>query len=281
MRNSWRHFFRRVATVSLTCGSLAWSSAICYAQIASDNASDPVYADGWQAGDNGGSGFTPWNFDGTYATMPPGQQRMDDGLKAGGAGSSAYNDLGRAWTLFNPVFAGNSRDIAQAGRGFAPLAVGQTLRTVIDNPAETLFFRGWTIRYVTGGESTCYGSMGCTTGSTTVKTRLAVGTFEYFTDGQWYSGSENTLYNTDTDQGVQIDFTLTGADTYALVMTPRDTMVEPYMESGTLSESGPIDWLEFEFYNTLHNPDFDTDFFIRSIEIIGPASAGRAGRLQR
>ena len=27
---------------------------------ASDNAADPAYNDGWQAGDNGGFGFEPW-----------------------------------------------------------------------------------------------------------------------------------------------------------------------------------------------------------------------------
>jgi hypothetical protein len=275
MKNTWKHYLRRLATNCVLCGATAWSSAVCYAQVAFDIATDPVYADGWQDGDNGGSGFSPWNFDGTYVTPPNEQQRMDDGLKAGGAGSSQYNDLGRAWSLFNPVFSGNERDLAQAGRGFPDLQVGQTIRTLIDNPTETLFFRGYTVRFNTGGGNTTYNGE--------PKARLSVGTFEYGTNGQWYAadGVEDsgapTLFVTDTDQGLQIDVTLTGADTYELVMTPSDTTVAPYMKSGTLADSGPIDWIEFEFYNSLHEPGFDTDFFIRSIEIIGAAPAGVAG----
>src|SRR5687767_12973278 len=103
MRNSWRHFFRRVATVTLICGSLVWSSAMCHAQNAFDSASDPVYADGWQAGDNGGTGFTPWNFDSAYywaeANGGDGMwypynanfHAIDDGLKAGTHYSNPFN----------------------------------------------------------------------------------------------------------------------------------------------------------------------------------------------
>jgi hypothetical protein len=60
MKRSWREFFRRVASTCLmgVAGSSAWTSAVCYAINASDDASDPVYADGWLEGDNGGTGFT-------------------------------------------------------------------------------------------------------------------------------------------------------------------------------------------------------------------------------
>src|SRR5262245_50089445 len=56
VRHSWFTFFRRMASVFLVGGATAWSSAVCYAQLAADNATDPVYADGWQQGDNGGFG---------------------------------------------------------------------------------------------------------------------------------------------------------------------------------------------------------------------------------
>ena len=63
MKKSWSHYFRRIAAVCAVSGATAWSSAMCYAvQLAYDDASDSVYADGWQAGDNGGSGFEPWDF---------------------------------------------------------------------------------------------------------------------------------------------------------------------------------------------------------------------------
>ena len=152
---------------------------------ASDNASDPVYADGWFEGDNGGTGFTPWNFDGTYDSTV--QQRIDDGLGSGALGSSTYNDIGRAWSMFNPVEeggGGGQRDIARSGRGFAPLQVGQTLKVVIDNPTEQLFFRGYFVR-LTGGTggvngNICYNGTPCTPGAMP-KQKMNFQMFEYFT----------------------------------------------------------------------------------------------------
>lgn len=139
-----------------------WTSAVCYAvQLAHDSADDPVYNDGWQAGDNGGTGFGPWNFTGTsfnmvYNSTPT--QSVDDGLKTGGQTSSPFNDIGRAWTMYNPVGrpVGTSNgavgtDIARAGRSFSPLQVGQTLSVVLDNPIERFFFRGYNLKLNVGG----------------------------------------------------------------------------------------------------------------------------------
>jgi hypothetical protein len=95
---------------------------MCYAvQLAFDSASDPAYNDGWQGikhatngdllstGDNGGFGFTPWNFDagykwqGTlYAYDRPGFHAIDDGLKGGTHYSNPFNDIGRSWALGVP-----------------------------------------------------------------------------------------------------------------------------------------------------------------------------------
>jgi hypothetical protein len=196
--------------------------------------------------------------DGTYTT--PVQHSMNDG-------TSSFNQLGRAWRLFN----GAQSDISTAGRGFSALQPGQLLSVVIDNPTERQFFRGYTVRLNSGGGNTCYGGAGCTPGTSPV-TRLAVGTFEYFTNGRWYASSSDSdsttsLFDTDTDAGVQIDVTLTGANDYVLVMWPLDDPGNAYAEASTLQGSGPIDWIEFEFYNTTSNSVLATDFYIRSLEI--------------
>src|SRR5262247_1048900 len=90
MKNYWSKTFRQLAATCMVAGSTAFTSAACYAAAAMDNASDPVYADGWQAGDNGGSGFTPWNFDagyifnGTnYTYASPLYAQIDDGMQSG------------------------------------------------------------------------------------------------------------------------------------------------------------------------------------------------------
>ena len=93
MRKSWRSFFRRIASVCFVCGATAWSSAMCYAQIAADSASIRSTQTAGQAGDNGGFGLGPWDFHFTYNS--PVQQAIDS--------TSPYNQLGTAWTLFNPV----------------------------------------------------------------------------------------------------------------------------------------------------------------------------------
>jgi hypothetical protein len=248
---------------------------MCYAQIAADNASDPVYADGWQAGDNGGFGFGPWNFEGTYDSAV--QQAINE--------TSPFNQLGRAWTLFNPDGSEptgpvTGTDIGQAGRAIVGnLQPGQTISVVVDNPTQRRFFRGYTVRFNTGGGNTVYAG--------TPQSRMAVGTFEYFTNGEWFTtgtGGNPPLLDTDTDQGMQIDLTLTGVNTFNLVMTPLDNPGLAFSKSGTLDgpAGSPIDWVEIELYNT--DSDFfptqvpdpaPTDFYIRSMSIIPePYSAG-------
>jgi hypothetical protein len=166
MKDSWRYYFQKVAAVCLVSCATAWSSAMCYAvQLAYDDATNAAYqiddanngndgnsannTNGWRAGDNGGFGFGPWDFSGTsldlvYNAGPT--QSIDDGLKTDTQTSSTFNDIGRAWTMYNPSGRprGNANgatgtDIARSGRSFAPLQVGQTLSVVIDNPIEQFF----------------------------------------------------------------------------------------------------------------------------------------------
>jgi hypothetical protein len=305
MKNTWRHFLRRFALASAVCGSMAWSSAMCYAvQLAFDSADDPVYASGWNEGQNGGFGFGPWNFDGTSVNLVYDTQEsheVDNGLKSGTSGSSPFNDIGKAWTIYN--FNGKSKlpdnpptggtDIARAGRSFSPLQPSQTLSVIIDNPTQQAFFRGYFVRLNGGGGSICYGGAACTPGTSPVG-RFGIGTFEYFTYGQWFMTDAPSvpLFDTDyagqvgTDSGMRLDFTLTGADTFEATMTPLDNPAAAFTHSGPLGNPGvPIDWIEFTFFNT--DSDFyptmvpadarATDFYIRSIEITAAAPPGLPG----
>jgi hypothetical protein len=267
MKTSWRRFFRRMAMVCMVGPATAWSSAMSYAAlIAADSATNAAYDDGWQAGDNGGFGWGPWNFSGTYNT--PVGQTIDI--------FSAPNDLGRAWTLFNadaPPGPGMGTDIAQAGRALTggPLQVGQTISVVIDNPTERRFFRGYTVRFNTGGGNTVYAGVPVS--------RLAVGTFEYFTDGKWYAigtGGNPTLFDVDTNEGMRIDVTLTAVDSFRLVMTPLNNPGIAYSKVGTLDgpAGSPIDWVEFESFNTdsdwypaLSLTGGETDFYISDMQV--------------
>jgi len=262
MRNTWRHLFLRLAAVCAVGVSTAWSSALCYAQLASDSATDPVYADGWDAGDNGGFGFEPWNFDGSYTDAI---HDIDS--------TSQFNNIGTAWRL-----AFDTNGLPRAGRGFEPLAAGQTLRMVIDNPTRRQFFKGYIIRFSTGAANICVDGAPCTPG-TMPKERMAAYVFEYGTDGHWQTSDleddnfQTPLTDVDTAMaGMQIDFTITGPENYELVMDPLGTAAT-YTQSGNLGNTGagPIDWVEFVFFNTATNPNQATDFYIKSLQILGDA----------
>jgi hypothetical protein len=265
MKTSWTQTFRRLAAMSAVTVSAAVFSARCYALNAFDNASDPVYADGWQAGENGGSGFTAWNFDGTNAPSIHGIDR-----------SSPFNDLGTSWRI-----AIEPNGLARAGRGFAPLQVGQTMQLVIDNPSEREFFKGYIIRFSTGGGNICYGGAGCTAGTTPVE-RLGVYTFEYFTNGRWLvsdladDNHATTLTDVQTAVGgMSINVTMTGPESYTLVMDPLGA-APSYMQSGNLAHTGagPIDWVEFVFFNTPTDPAKASDLYVSSMRIVPEPATG-------
>jgi hypothetical protein len=165
------------------------------------------------------------------------------------------------------------------------LQPGQTLSVLIDNPIQRQFFRGYSIKLNSGpNASGCWQQDNCSTpaydpGSITLA--WGIGTFEYGTDGLW---GDTSLFDTDTDSGVWIDFTLTTPTTYSFTMTPLDTNVTPYTATGTLAADLSIDWLELEFYNT--DSDFypvmvagaqSTDFYVREMKITVADEPGLTG----
>jgi hypothetical protein len=299
MKNSWTKTFRRLAAGAIIVGSTAMSSAMCYAQQAFDSAADPVYDVGlnlWDEGDNGGFGFGPWSFDGTYTTPDPGQQAKDDGLQLGTQSSSQHNNLGEAWTLFNPLGPtpgpepNDGTDIARAGRSLGGdfLRVGQTLSITVDNPTERNFFRGWTVKLLSGGANACYAGDNCTTpafdpGSITNK--LGIGTFEYFTYGQWFDGNGGSpLADVDTNDGLRIDVTRTGRQTATVTMTSPGNPV--HTDNVTMSGGGVVDWIMVEYYGTdsdtypvLMAPRGETDFYISQMSLSAIPEPGTATML--
>jgi hypothetical protein len=300
---------------------------MCYAvQLAYDDASDPVYNDGWQEGDDGGTGsFGPWRFNGTYTTgsvpNPDDQLSIDDGLRTEAQNSNPLNDIGRAWSIHNPMGSAKGpsngpvgTDIARVGRSFSPLLPGQTLSVVFDNPTEQQFFRGYAMKLNTGGGNACAVTALCPAGPLQ---KYKFERFEYINYGVWwdttadFDGEDDEgeppglplFRDVETDAGVRIDFTLTAENTYSTVATPLDNPSAALTISGTLdnASAGPIDWIQFEFYNTDSDVypqlrctpdgagtacDFGpeasdeirpTDFYIRSLEITGEGPAGVPG----
>jgi len=243
--------------------------------IAADYATNSTYAGEWSAGQNGGYGFGPWSMD--YTSSSPIQNAMDR--------TSPYNPFGVAWALYNPVApaigcpnppdtgGAFNGDLSRAGRALPNdgLNVGQTFTTIIANPTERKFFRGYTIVLSNGGNNIQYGGAG---------TVVDVGTFDYFVPGGWYSTQTfhtggTTLFDTDTTtNGMQLDITVTSTNTYHLVMTPVGNPGMAYSEDATFKTNLPINWVTYQLYNT--DSDFypavapcaqRTDFYIKSMTI--------------
>ena len=272
-----------VAVACAVAGASTMLNGNCSAQtfIAADYPTNATYAAGWSAGQNGGYGFGPWSMD--YSSSSPIQNAIDS--------TSPYDPFGVAWTLYNPLApavgcpnppdtgnSDNGADISRAGRPIlnGGLQVGQTFSTIIANPTERHFYRGYTIVLSSGSDNIQYGGAG---------TQVAVGTFEYFSYGKWYtsetySSGRTSLFDTDTaTNGMELDITMTDTNSYHLVMTPLDNPGIAYAEDGTFAiANAPINWITYQFYNT--DSDFypsvttncapqRTDFYIKSMTIAG------------
>jgi hypothetical protein len=272
---------------------------MCFALNSYDDASDPAYVDGWQAGDNGGTGFTPWNFDSSYFWPVDGNwyphensefHAIDDGLNNGTHYSNPFNNIGRAWAIGNAPI--NPDGEVRAGRGFSPLQIGDTLNVMFDNPTERQFFKGYIIRLNggTGGANgnICANKAACTPMAPQPQEKLGFTRFEYFNDGAWnvYDAAPGAtptgLFDTDTAAlGARISVTRTGADNYDVLIDPLSS-ASSYSASRTFAHSGvPIDWIEFVFFNSATDlgspPTIATDLYIRSIEIVRAAAPGQPG----
>ena len=116
------------------------------ASLASDNASDSVYDDGWDPGDNGGFGLGPWSFSNNPGTFGSAGQFIftstnngdgnDDGNTRGAANDFDIDTLSpagaRSWGMFAN---GDASAIAIADRPLTggELSVGQSLSVDMDN----------------------------------------------------------------------------------------------------------------------------------------------------
>lgn len=82
--------------------------------VASDNASDPAYADGWTADDNGGSGFGPWTGSANVMEIDvtPAESDNDLGTPAFRFGNTGpFEQYFFERTITNPIQAGQSFSI--------------------------------------------------------------------------------------------------------------------------------------------------------------------------
>lgn len=194
-----------VTAVLATAALLGMGAMASAATIASDNAANSPYSDGWQTGDNGGTGWGGgWTLDLNGDGSQTGHFVGDSTTNGDGDTTSPTGDIntsGKAWAMY-----ANGGKTAGAARPLnGALTVGQSISLNMDNgwiDSPTDLFGlgtvGFSLRnssgenvwefFFKGGDSTYTVNAGSATG----------GTLPGF-----------------TDEGLSINFTLTSATTYS------------------------------------------------------------------
>jgi hypothetical protein len=226
--------------------------------IASDNAGNPAYADGWQAADNGGAGFGPWvfSFSGDGGGLFHAPQFIDNGpLPANSLGAPAF----ALTTGDRPFFT----DTSEAQRTIAaPIGVGQSFSADADgsalNQAAVPFTIGNTFDFI--------GSDGSER-------------FSLFTNNGYHN--DNWTATGDADTGIpagsafHIEFTLVTANTYDLVLSPLAGGTPLFTQTGVplAGTSGiGIDHFRITAYGTGSSTNGSKELFFDNLAITGPDS---------
>jgi hypothetical protein len=176
-----------VAVVALGVGRPALSTI-----VATDDASQAAYNDGWQVGDNGGSGYQPWStitrengagFGGGFLSTSNGNVNISSG------GNNA------AFGVF-----GNSGGVGVAVRPFStPLQIGWTLSLDMDNQSiDNGGTVGFSLRNAAGNNLAEYFFIGCQSNYTVNASNVSGTTPGFTTDG------------------LRLSFTLTAANSFSL-----------------------------------------------------------------
>ncbi len=237
------------------------------ANLASDSAADGAYDDGWQTGDNGGSGFGAWTIFTTDVNPDRNGVFVGSSGNNGSAPSGNIDSAGRAWgTYANQLINQDvfSIGFVSASRSFTggELSIGQSLLIRMDNGFIGSTFRG-------------AGAVG-----------FSLNRFSFFFAG---GGSEYRIGYGDpndtiglqgtgvafTDDGLDLAFTRTGVDTYQFVITPNGGAAVEI--NGVMSETGgALD--SILLYNKTAGAGAEADAFFNSMAIIPePATAVLVG----
>jgi hypothetical protein len=226
--------FRKQMSVVTVAGLMALSAGAAQgALVASDNASDAVYNDGLQSGDNGGTGFQPFILENGNAFIGNSQNNGFQNGNINSAGDEAFGQYDTQ-TLTRP-FTG-------------ALSVGQTFSIDFDNGflgnGEVAEVR---LANASGAQLFSFGFTG--------------GEQEYQIDD---ASGDNQLVSSIgfSSAGFQIDFTLTGATTYSLAILNQANN-QLFTRVGTIA--GEID--RVQIVSGPLTPDGEGDVFSNNFAI--------------
>ena len=228
------------------CASVGAARGARAANLASDNAADPAYNAGWTTGANGGSGFGAWSLS-PVGSPPQFSYYIGSSASNGAAPPSGNVDAsGKSWGLSNSI-----ADACDATRTFTggSLSVGQHVLVDMDNgPVAGAGFVELALR--SGKNDRLEWLANASTGQT------------YVFSNQQSPGiiSQVNTAIPFTSNGLHLDFSLTGADTFAVDATPAGGTTHHF--TGTLegTSAAGIDTVEFLNYAAGTGPSHDLFF---------------------
>lgn len=248
------------------------------ANLAFDNASASAYDDGWQTGDNGGSGWGPWTLTANGATAGffvsssiINGNGLDDGDIGGFPGDRDIDTTmgpGPDFNLTTPVSLGMFAErfnLAQATRGFTggPLDVGQTFIVDFDNG------------FVNPGGEFGIGLLNAG-GDTLWELQYAFGDefYSYTDPGSFGNASTSVAPGT---EGLTLALRLLDPGIYEMSLRRRDGTSD-FVELGFLQSNADQEITQVQIFadsvgfDSIN--DFSSDFFINSMAVIPePSSA--------
>jgi hypothetical protein len=243
------------------CAFLVFSANTASASVvASDNASNASYADGWQTGDNGGIGFGPWtlSFSGSGSGLLYPPQFIDrTPLPGNSLGAPAFGlTTGDQRTAF---------ETSEVRRPLVvPLAVGQTLTANIDgsvlDPHAPSYSIGNTFDLLAANGSE---------------------RFSLFTNNDYHINRWTVTGDFDTGisagSSFRIDFTLTSANSYNLVLSPVNGGAALFTQTGATlagTAGASIATLRITDYGTGSSSDGSKEYFFDGLMITAPGIPG-------
>jgi hypothetical protein len=224
--------------------------------LAIDDASQPAYADGWQAGDNGGTGFGSWAFaySGSGAGLVHPAQFIDTGPLPG-------DSLGAPTFSLSTEDNRNAFETSEVQRGFvSPIGIGQTFSSDVNGSALDPSAPAYSI----GNTFDLLGTNGSYR-------------FSLFTNNQYHS--DHWTATGDADTGVPAGnafhaaFKLVTTNSYDLVLSPIGGGTSYFTQTGAplAGTAGvAINRLRITDYGTGSSADGSKELFFDNLLLIGP-----------
>lgn len=261
---------RQSITSLCVCAILGSACPTQAANTAFDSASDTVYDNGWQNGDNGGSGFAPWvlltlgSNSGHFVASSTGNgDGLDDGSTRGAANDRDIDTNGRAWGMYASLDASMDGALAYRGLTGGPLSIGQSIQIDMDNG------------YIQPAGVNTVGVQFLVSDGNEAFFRFKGGDSTY----ELLSNNFTTIDTTTlgfADEGMTVSLTRTGFATMVLTATLRngDTQTVPL----TMTGSAGADVIGVLMNNDSAGPGSSHDAYFNSIRVIPePASAALLG----